>query len=201
MHQETSGQSERPEGGGINSQHAAKVMDVLEEAVALFFRLRAVLEDIHGNSEISGSMRGVMRDLKANGPLTVPQMARRRPVSRQHIQAIVNDLLRASLVELRENPRHKRSRIVQLTSDGETALQDIVDREQAVLREIEMPVSEADLNHAHDVMISLREMMEGREWRETVRTVLYQDGETPDNPWIDESEDFRDSSSGSVHQN
>jgi DNA-binding MarR family transcriptional regulator len=188
MHQETSGDGERSESNG-HSRQAAMVMDVMEEAVALFFRLRAVLDDIHGHSEISGSMRGVLRDLKANGPLTVPQMARRRPVSRQHIQAIVNELLRAGLVELAENPRHKRSRIVQLTRAGDEAMQEIVAREQAVLNEIDLPVDDAQLLHAQDVMRQLRTMMEDHEWRETVHRVLYKDGNVPENPWIDEPED------------
>jgi DNA-binding MarR family transcriptional regulator len=190
MHQGTSGGEERSEMDG-QSRQAAMVMDVMEEAVALFFRLRAVLDDIHGHSEISGSMRGVLRDLKANGPLTVPQMARRRPVSRQHIQAIVNELLSAGLVELAENPRHKRSRIVQLTPSGEQAMEEIVARERAVLNEIDLPVDDTQLLHAQDVMRRLRLMMEDHEWRDTVHRVLYQDGDVPENPWMDEPEEPR----------
>ena len=189
MHHERAEQSGRFEEQG-ESRSAEAVMTVLEETVSLFFRLRAVLEDIHGHSDISGSMRGVMRELKHHGPLTVPQMARRRPVSRQHIQAIVNDLQRAGLASLAANPRHKRSKIVQLTLKGEEALNHIIEREHAVLNQMEIPVSVEELRETRDVLVKLRAMMESPAWRQTVRSVLYQDGDTPDNPWIDESEDF-----------
>jgi DNA-binding MarR family transcriptional regulator len=188
MSRRASGQFDSPNEHG-NSEHAEVVMSALEETVALFFRLRAVLEDIHGHSEISGSMRGVMRDLYANGPQTVPQMARRRPVSRQHIQAIVNDLQRAGLVTLAENPRHKRSRLVQLTALGERELQDIFAREHAVLNEVEFPVSVEEIAEATAIIARVRHTLESNEWRDTVRTVLYQDGETPRNPWIDDRDD------------
>jgi DNA-binding MarR family transcriptional regulator len=190
MHQETSGDRNRSD-ANEQARQAAMVMNVMEEAVGLFFRLRAVMEDIHGHSEISGSMRGVLRDLTANGPLTVPQLARRRPVSRQHIQAIVNELLRADLVELAENPRHKRSRIVKMTPAGEKAMREILERERAVLDEIDLPVSESELGHAQDVLRRLRQMMEDHEWRNTIHRVLYQDGEAPENPWIDETVESR----------
>jgi DNA-binding MarR family transcriptional regulator len=137
-------------------------------------------------------MRGVLRDLKLRGPQTVPQMARRRPVSRQHIQAIVNELIQAELVCLAENPRHKRSRMVQLTPAGERALQEIIEREHAVLNEIAVPLSLDELDRTAENLASLRTMMEDRAWRDTVRRVLYKDGETPDNPWIDEHDDPRE---------
>ncbi len=191
MHQETTGQSERSGNGG-DSQHAQAMFFVLEESVSLFFRVRAVLEDIHGHSRISGSMRGVMRDLRHQGPMTVPQMARQRPVSRQHIQAIVNELQRAELVILVENPRHKRSRLVQLTRSGEEELDRIIEREQQVLSALDIPVSIDDLKHADETLKRIRSLLESRSWRETVREVLYKNGPTPENPWLDENDDFRE---------
>jgi DNA-binding MarR family transcriptional regulator len=194
MHQETAGQSDRQSSSSA-SQHATAVMSTMEESVALFFRLRAVLEEIHGHSPVSGSMRGVMRELRRYGPLTVPQMARRRPVSRQHIQAIVNELQRAGLVTLVENPRHKRSRLVGLTPEGEAAMDEIIEREHSVLNEIDIPVSIEDLEQANETLSRVREMLEQPAWRKTVRAVLYPDGPTPQNPWLDETEDVGGDSS------
>jgi DNA-binding MarR family transcriptional regulator len=171
MHQETTGQKGRPEERGNHNQ-AEAMMSVLEESISLFLRVRAVLEDIHGHSEISGSMRGVMRDLKHQGPMTVPQMARQRPVSRQHIQAIVNDLQRVGLVILVENPRHKRSRLVQLTQTGERALDEIIEREHRVLNAIDPPVSIPEMKRADDTLKQIRTMLESPVWRQTVRDVL-----------------------------
>jgi DNA-binding MarR family transcriptional regulator len=200
VRQKAYGDSERPDEREDN-QPARAVMSALEESVSLFFRLRAVLEDIHGHSDISGSMRSVMRDLNHHGPQTVPQMARRRPVSRQHIQAIVNDLQRAGLVSLSENPRHKRSRLVRMTPAGEEALQAIILREHEVLNRIELPVSIEELAQATTTMARLRETLESKEWRQTVRRLLYQDGNTPQNPWIDEGDDYPENAGPPIHQN
>lgn len=167
------------------------VMSVLDEAVALYLRLRAVAEDIHGHGEISGAMRGVMRDLKKNGPQTVPRMARRRPVTRQHIQAIVNDLQRLGFVELAENPAHKRSRLVQLTPEGCEALLEIEAREKAALAQADIPVSVSELESTRQVLVGLREMLESEEWRRTVRNTFYEAGEQPRNPWIDDQDEHR----------
>ncbi len=199
MRQETAGQSNRPD-PQRDAETASAVMATMEESVSLFFRLRAVMEDIHGHSSISGSMRGVMRELNRFGPLTVPQMARRRPVSRQHIQAIVNDLQRAGLVSLVENPRHKRSRLVALTPDGQAAMDEVVEREHAVLNQVEIPVNVQEMQQASDVMRRMREMLECPTWRQTVHKVLYPDGTTPDNPWLDEGDDVGDATPMQVPQ-
>jgi DNA-binding PadR family transcriptional regulator len=128
-------------------------------------------------------------------------MARQRPVSRQHIQAIVNDLQRAGLVELIENPRHKRSRLVVLTRLGNAELDEIISREQAVLSAIEIPVTPAELAQTEDVLVRIRTVLESPLWRQTVRRVLYKDGATPDNPWLDDSEDLGEQMSNSLRRN
>ena len=200
MHQETTGRYGHPEDGN-DSRQAEAMFSVLEESISLFFRVRAVLEDIHGHSQISGSMRGVMRDLRHQGPMTVPQMARQRPVSRQHIQAIVNDLQRAGLVTLVENPRHKRSRLVQLTNSGEDELDRIIEREQKVLNSLDIPVGVADLRQANHTLKEVRSLLESPVWRQTVREVLYKDGPTPQNPWLDDGDEFGEASQARVHRN
>lgn len=190
MRHQTFGTPDTP-GEVERSERAEGVMSVLDEAVALYLRLRAVTEDIHGHGEVSGAMRGVMRDLKKNGPQTVPRMARRRPVTRQHIQAIVNDLQRLGYVDLAENPAHKRSRLVQLTSKGYEVLGEIESREQLALEQADVQESAADLETTRRVLANLREMLEGEDWRRTVRTLFYQESAPPRNPWIDEHDEHR----------
>lgn len=55
---------------------------------------------------------------QAAAPQTVAATARDLGANRQNIQRIVNDLLRDGLVELAENPRHNRARLVLLTERG-----------------------------------------------------------------------------------
>ena len=56
------------------------------------------------------------------GPFTVPQIARRLGVSRQHILRLTNDLATEDLVELVPNPDHKTSPLVTLTAAGRDTL-------------------------------------------------------------------------------
>jgi DNA-binding MarR family transcriptional regulator len=77
--------AESPEGSPLES--------LINETVALFYRLRVVAEQIHRQGETSGPKRGLLKSLDRFGPQTVPQLARSRPVSRQYIQSIVNQLL------------------------------------------------------------------------------------------------------------
>jgi len=55
-------------------------------------------------------------------PLTVPQVARRLGVSRQHILRLTNELTADGLVEPIPNPDHKTSPLLRLTPSGESTL-------------------------------------------------------------------------------
>ena len=72
-------------------------------------------------------------------PLTVPQVARRLGVSRQHILRLANDLESEGLVEFHANPDHKTSPLLALTARGRSVLDTIntAGREanEAMLRE------------------------------------------------------------------
>ncbi|MDH3236161.1 MAG: MarR family transcriptional regulator, partial [Alphaproteobacteria bacterium] len=86
-----------------------------------FFRLRAVGSKIGAVTPWGGGLLGMLHGLKLGGPQTVPQIARARPVSRQRIQKLADEMAAQGLVEYVDNPAHKRSKLVHLTPKGETA--------------------------------------------------------------------------------
>ncbi len=63
---------------------------------------------------ISVADRAVMEFLYPEKKMSVPEIAERYKVSRQHVQSTVNSLLAQELVETQENPRHKRSLHIKL---------------------------------------------------------------------------------------
>jgi DNA-binding MarR family transcriptional regulator len=71
-------------------------------------------------------------DLDRSGSRTVPQMASARPLSRQHIQMLVNPLVEGRYVELVDNPAHKRSKLVRLTPKGRKLVDRMRKRESKV---------------------------------------------------------------------
>ena len=83
------------------------------------FRAMAQLADgylqAHG---LAAADRAVLEFLYPEEALSVPEIAARYQVSRQHIQVTVNALLEDGFLQSRPNPRHKRSPLFALTHVG-----------------------------------------------------------------------------------
>jgi DNA-binding MarR family transcriptional regulator len=148
---------------------SALLLAVINETRSLSHKLKRAAEELHGQGESSAGRRGVLLSLARLGPQTVPQLARARPVSRQHIQSHVNLLLEDGLVRAEPNPAHKRSPLIALTRAGTAAVREIEKVEGAVLRDVDLPVSAADLATAARVLRELASFFEGRDWSEVAK--------------------------------
>jgi DNA-binding MarR family transcriptional regulator len=111
----------------------------------LYSLLRALSEDMHAEIGVTAGMRVVMASLNFGGGRTVPDIARERAVSRQHIQSVINELLLANLVEAVSNPSHRRSRRFILTDEGQRRLRMIGEREARLLTRIAPAISHVEL--------------------------------------------------------
>ena len=96
---------------------AEDVLDLSVAVIEFYFRIEAITEALAGFATAGGEW-GTLRQLVKEGPQTVPDMARSKPVSRQHCQTIVNALEAQGLVEFIDNPKHKTSRLVRATKRG-----------------------------------------------------------------------------------
>lgn len=94
------------------------VEKIAGEVRHLFQVLKSLADAVHRDSGLNASLRAVMEALIA-GPRTVPDIARSKSVTRQHIQLQVDELIETELAELRPNPAHQRSPLVALTRRGE----------------------------------------------------------------------------------
>ena len=146
--------------------HLRTLESLIYEATALFHRAHAVAEQIHGQGRFTAGRRGVLRGLDLTGPQTVPQMARIRPVSRQYIQMLVNQLARESQVEFIANPAHKRSQLVRLTPQGKEFLEAMYRREAKLLAGLEVDVAEEDMRTAGAILRVVREVFESDQWKQ-----------------------------------
>lgn len=91
---------------------------LLSQIRTCFNQLKTLAEQLHHDLDVNPSMRSVMEALATHGRQSVPDIARTKRVSRQHIQAIMNALLEGGFVELVENPAHKRSPLFDITERG-----------------------------------------------------------------------------------
>jgi hypothetical protein len=107
--------------GPIVDSKAEAIAELMLEVAQCFFRIRAVGQKTGLITSWGGGAFGFMRSLALLGPLTVPQIARMRPTSRQRMQRLADELAADGLVTFIDNPRHRRSKRVQLTRKGARA--------------------------------------------------------------------------------
>lgn len=122
--------------------------------------LSGVMDHVHQQTGMASSQRFALLRLRESGPATVPDLARARGVSRQFVQTVVNDLLGAGLVELLENPRHKRSKLVAITNMGCKALASACQKENDYLAQAFSDLESADVEAALHVLSVLQKRTE-----------------------------------------
>lgn len=145
------------------------LFELMFELAQTFFRLRAAGKRIvaagpAGESigAVSGSGAGtwgLMRTLRTVGAQTVPQIARSRPVARQHIQRMVNELVEQDLVELVDNPAHRRSKLVRLTARGEAVYDELTASLERAAEDLARGMDADDLHTSVRVLKDVRQRL------------------------------------------
>ena len=112
-----------------------KFHDLFREVFKLHASLSAVMDGVHEQAGMSTAQHKIIRTLEEMGPVTVPEMAASLGVSRQFVQTVCNHLFAMELLEFKDNPRHKRSRLVLLTERGRAAFQQARQNENQTIEE------------------------------------------------------------------
>ena len=103
-------------------------------------RLKGASDALHRDLDVNVSLRGVLESLAdaavQGASKTVPAIARDKGVSRQHIQLVVDSGLRRGLVEVVDNPAHKRSPVIVLSPKGAKIFDEIRRREKTILESL-----------------------------------------------------------------
>jgi DNA-binding MarR family transcriptional regulator len=133
-----------------------RVDELLAETRALFHTLTEWSDALHAELRIGAAMRGVLEVLLLRGPATVPNMARGRGVSRQHIQQQVDALLERDLLERRNNPAHRRSSMFALSDKGRALIQNMRAEELKALSRMQVGVSDYSALEAAQVLSAWR---------------------------------------------
>jgi len=127
------------------------------EVIHTYFRLRAAGEKIGATTPAGAGSWGLLRSLAGEGPQTVPQLARARPVTRQHIQTLANELADQGLIEFIDNPAHKRSKLLAVTPTGERRLADVTERIEDAYERISLGMDETEVRAAIKILSELRQ--------------------------------------------
>lgn len=144
---------------------------LINETSLLFHRLKIVADEVHQQGEMSGGLRSILRNLDKHGEQTVPQMARDRSVSRQHVQTLINQLAEAGYVEFIENPAHKRSAFVRLTPQGKKTVDAMDRREHKLLSKSGVGVPDKKMHEAAETLRAVRAFFESSEWQRLLKSL------------------------------
>jgi DNA-binding MarR family transcriptional regulator len=128
------------------------IADLMLEAAQFFFRLRAIGQKTGLITSWGAGTYGFMRSLALTGPLTVPQIAKMRPVSRQRMQRLADELAAEGLVEFIDNPQHRRSKLVRLTVKGNARYQELSARLLEIASAMGTDLSEADIRKTTEIV-------------------------------------------------
>lgn len=138
----------QPESNGRAEAIAELMLDVAQ----CFFRIRALGQKSGHITNWGGGAFGFLRSLALFGPLTVPQIARMRPTSRQRMQRLADELAEEGLVDFIDNPQHRRSKLVRLTSKGDAHYNDLNARLLSIASTMGGDLGEADIRTTIEIV-------------------------------------------------
>ena len=156
------GSRRREEAGADVDVRAEAIAELMLEVAQCFFRIRALGQKTGLISNWGGGTFGFLRSIALLGPLTVPQIAQMRPTSRQRMQRLADELAAQGLVEFAENPRHRRSKLVQLTPKGDAYYRDLRARFLSIASAIGHALGETEIRSAIETVRQLSEDVKAR---------------------------------------
>ncbi|MFI9046276.1 MarR family winged helix-turn-helix transcriptional regulator [Streptomyces sp. NPDC053427] len=118
--------------------------------------VRAVERELEGTGMTAGE-HALLDALRSEGPRTVPQLARTMGLDRQPVQRWVNHAAELGLVVTAPNPAHRRSPLIELTTEGGEVMRGIQQFEAAELRRGLADLSADDVGTALRVLDRLGE--------------------------------------------
>jgi DNA-binding MarR family transcriptional regulator len=151
--------------GPIVDSKAEAITELMLEVAQCFFKIRALGQKTGFITGWGGGAFGFMRSLALLGPLTVPQIAQMRPTSRQRMQRLANELAAEGLVEFIDNPKHRRSKLVQLTPKGDARYRELDARLLSIASTMGVALSEPDIRKTIEIVRQLSDDVKARSER------------------------------------
>jgi DNA-binding MarR family transcriptional regulator len=159
------GAAPRRGAGPIVVNKAEAITELMLEVAQCFFRIRALGQKTGLITSWGGGAFGFMRSLALLGPLTVPQIAQMRPTSRQRMQRLADELAAERLVKFIDNPRHRRSKLVQLTRKGDARYRELNAELLVIASTMAVALSEADIRKTTGIVRQLSDDVKVRSER------------------------------------
>lgn len=117
----------------------------------------------------------LLRYIDRHGPLTVTQMARRHKVTRQRISSLVQQLVEIGLFELQPHPKHRQSKLINLSKKGREYIQEADERMHRFFKILEheegLHVNEEIVLECINRLKNIRGYFDSRTWEDAAKRV------------------------------
>jgi DNA-binding MarR family transcriptional regulator len=154
----------RPRNQAVDRK-AEAITALMLEVAQCFFRIRALGQKTGLITTWGGGAFGFLRSLAVLGPLTVPQIAQMRPTSRQRMQRLADELAVEGLVKFIDNPKHRRSKLVQLTRKGEAHYRELNARLLSIASSMGTALTESEIRTTTEIVRQLSDDVKARSER------------------------------------
>ncbi len=135
---------------------------LLIEASLLHHHVASATRLLARPGDLTHAQVSLLRSLAADGPRTVPHLARERAIARQPVQRTALELEDLDLVTFEPNPRHRRSHLVTLTAAGRRRLTSMERRQSAWTGALGGELPERGLRSAARLLRRVREQISTR---------------------------------------
>lgn len=138
------------------------------ELIVEVFRLNGLListaDKLVAKFGITGARWQVMGALVQTGGLeTVSRLAREMGLTRQSVQRVVNEMINDGLLTSEDNPHHKRSKLIRMTTEGEKVFTAALEIQLPWVKELSAGISKKKLVEARQVLEILRQRLTDKE--------------------------------------
>ena len=145
----------------MHTESGRRLTALILETFRLNGRLLSAGDRLVGDLGLSSARWQILGALALEGrPLTVAQIGRRMGLSRQAVQRVVNDLVSDDVLELRDNPDHKRAKLVVLSQKGTDVYSAADARQVGWVNELGEGLSLDDLDIAGTVLREILRRLE-----------------------------------------
>jgi DNA-binding MarR family transcriptional regulator len=134
-----------------HSPAGAAFTALLLEVFRLNGRLLAAGDRLTADLGLTAARWQVLGAIEA-GPLSVAQIARAMGLARQSVQRLADALAAEGVVAYRDNPEHRRAKLVALTADGRRRLDRLNRRQVAWANHVGRGIPAGALKDAHAVL-------------------------------------------------
>lgn len=130
--------------------------DLIVEVFRLNGLLLSTADKLASRFGLTGARWQVLGAIaQADAPETTARIARNMGLTRQSVQRIVNEMIADQLLQLEENPHHKRSKLVVMTPKGMKVFDQAIELQDPWVKALSDGISKKRLKEAQEVLAQL----------------------------------------------